>query len=63
MNILDLIGNTPLQSIGNIYFKMEMFNPSGSIKDRTAKEMIMQLVGHFDDPQGFVSREPWPLCL
>lgn len=54
MNILDLIGNTPLQSIGNIYFKMEMFNPSGSIKDRTAKEMILQLVGHFDEPRGFV---------
>jgi len=54
MNILDLIGNTPLESIGNIYFKIESFNPSGSIKDRTAKEMIMQLVGHLDDPSGFV---------
>jgi cysteine synthase A len=53
MNILDLIGNTPLQSISNIYFKMEMYNPSGSIKDRTAKEMILQLIGHIDDPSGF----------
>lgn len=40
-NILDLIGNTPLMNIDNIYFKMEMMNPSGSIKDRIAKEMIV----------------------
>jgi len=53
INILDYIGNTPLMNIENIYFKVESFNPSGSIKDRTAKEMIMQLVGHFDDPSGF----------
>lgn len=40
MNILDLIGNTPLFNIDNIYIKLEMFNPSGSIKDRVVKEMI-----------------------
>jgi len=45
MNILDLIGNTPLMNIGNIYFKMEMQNPSGSIKDRIAKEMILPYIG------------------
>ena len=45
MNILDLIGNTPLMSIDDIYFKMEMFNPSGSIKDRVAKEMILPYIG------------------
>jgi len=43
--VLDLIGNTPLLSIGNIYFKMEMMNPSGSIKDRIAKEMILPYIG------------------
>lgn len=42
--ILDLIGNTPLMQIGNVYFKMEMLNPSGSIKDRIAKEMIGAIV-------------------
>lgn len=40
MNILDQIGNTTLLNIDNIYFKMEMQNPSGSIKDRIAKAMI-----------------------
>lgn len=45
MNILDLIGNTPLMSIDKIYFKMEMMNPSGSIKDRIAKEMILPYMG------------------
>jgi len=41
MNILNKIGNTPLMNIDNIYFKLEMFNPSGSIKDRVAKAMIL----------------------
>jgi len=40
MKILDLIGNTPLINIGNIYIKMELLNPSGSIKDRIAYEMM-----------------------
>ena len=44
MNILDSIGNTPLMSIDKIYFKMEMMNPSGSIKDRIAKEMLLPYV-------------------
>lgn len=44
MNILDNIGNTPLLQIDNIYFKMEMFNPTGSIKDRIAKAMILDFV-------------------
>lgn len=46
MNILDLIGNTPLLSIGKIYFKMEMMNPSGSIKDRIAKEMLLPYISY-----------------
>lgn len=49
---LDLIGNTPLvklnripQSLGikaNIYAKVELFNAGGSIKDRIAKNMILE---------------------
>lgn len=46
-NILDLIGNTPLISLKpttgyNIYAKAEFLNPGGSIKDRVAKNMIIQ---------------------
>ena len=47
-NILETIGSTPivkLNSIGselecNLYAKLEMFNPGGSVKDRTAFCMI-----------------------
>lgn len=46
-NVLDLIGNTPLislkQSTGcNIFGKAEFLNPGGSIKDRVAKNMVIQ---------------------
>jgi len=42
-NTLKLIGNTPIVKLPNenIYIKMEKFNPSGSIKDRTALGMIL----------------------
>lgn len=50
-NVLDLIGNTPLVELNNIknhydlpfnlYAKVERNNPSGSIKDRAAKEIIL----------------------
>jgi cystathionine beta-synthase len=48
IDILGLIGNTPLlplEKIGadlpaEIYAKLEMYNPSGSIKDRLALELI-----------------------
>ena len=42
-SILDLVGNTPIYRIGNtnIYAKLECFNPTGSIKDRVAKQMIL----------------------
>lgn len=40
MTILDLIGNTPLIKIENIYAKFEALNPSGSIKDRAVLQMI-----------------------
>jgi cysteine synthase len=47
-NILALIGSTPMVRINNLnpnkdvelYAKLEKFNPSGSIKDRTANYMI-----------------------
>jgi len=40
LNALGAIGNTPLVQMGNIYAKMENLNPSGSIKDRVALEII-----------------------
>jgi len=40
MGVLDTIGNTPLIRIENVYAKLEIVNPSGSIKDRVALEII-----------------------
>ncbi|MDE7161716.1 MAG: cysteine synthase A [Anaeroplasmataceae bacterium] len=42
-NILDCIGNTPLFHFNNtnIYAKLELFNPTGSVKDRAARQMIL----------------------
>ena len=46
-NIVELIGNTPMVKLKNekgladIYVKLEKFNPSGSIKDRAAYQMII----------------------
>jgi cysteine synthase A len=37
---LDCIGNTPIIKIGDVYAKLESVNPSGSIKDRVALEII-----------------------
>jgi cysteine synthase A len=39
-SLLAAIGNTPLIKIGNVYAKLESVNPSGSIKDRVALEII-----------------------
>ncbi|MEA3458033.1 MAG: cysteine synthase family protein [Candidatus Thermoplasmatota archaeon] len=39
-DLLDSIGNTPLVKIENVYAKLEGINPSGSIKDRVALEII-----------------------
>lgn len=47
-NVLDLIGNTPVLKIGNVdagergdvFLKLEKYNPAGSIKDRAALGMI-----------------------
>ncbi|MDR2739139.1 MAG: PLP-dependent cysteine synthase family protein [Treponema sp.] len=50
MNILDLVGNTPLLALKKIsqdipgvslFAKAEFCNPSGSVKDRAAKAMIL----------------------
>jgi len=49
-NVLDAIGNTPLVRLNRItaglpceiYAKLEFSNPTGSIKDRTAKHMILK---------------------
>lgn len=50
MNILETIGNTPLilleqiskESGANIYVKLEMFNPGGSVKDRASYAYLKQ---------------------
>lgn len=47
-SVLELIGNTPIvklnkipdQNGGNVYIKLESFNPGGSVKDRAALNMI-----------------------
>ena len=39
-DVLATIGNTPLIKINNVYAKLESVNPSGSIKDRVALEII-----------------------
>jgi cysteine synthase len=47
-NITDLIGETPVvrlnklipENAADVYVKLEMFNPSGSVKDRAAYNMI-----------------------
>lgn len=46
-NVIDLIGNTPIVSLKQstglpIYAKAEFLNPGGSIKDRVAKNMVIQ---------------------
>ncbi|WP_062047672.1 cysteine synthase A [Bacillus sp. JCM 19034] len=49
-NVAELIGKTPLVRLNRItdpngaavYLKMEMLNPSGSVKDRAAYQMIIQ---------------------
>ena len=41
MSMLNTIGNTPLKQIGGIWCKLEMANPTGSIKDRIAHQMIL----------------------
>lgn len=47
-NILNMIGNTPMVNLynigkGNIYIKLEKYNPAGSIKDRAVYYMVENL--------------------
>ena len=39
-SVLEAIGNTPLLNILGVYAKLESLNPSGSVKDRAALEII-----------------------
>ena len=39
--LISAIGHTPLVKIGNLYAKIEAFNPGGSSKDRAALAMIL----------------------
>ena len=57
MSILNNIGNTPLVEIGKIwkskndvriFAKVEGMNPGGSIKDRIAREMILNAIAKGD---------------
>jgi len=43
-NLTELIGNTPLLKINGIYAKAEYLNPSGSVKDRAAKNMLLEAI-------------------
>ncbi len=53
-SVLEMVGNTPILKLqgftrenglhANIYGKVEFFNPTGSIKDRIAKAMILQAI-------------------
>ena len=60
-NMLDLIGNTPLKRMdaickgldANILAKLEHLNPSGSLKDRIAKEMIEEAEKLGDLKEGY----------
>ena len=48
-HITDLIGDTPVVQLSrmvtdqhaDVFVKLEMFNPSGSVKDRAAYQMIV----------------------
>jgi cysteine synthase len=53
-DILNLIGNTPMFKIEDIYVKAEYFNPSGSIKDRIALQMIKDALDKNKDIKGFI---------
>ena len=52
--ILKKIGNTPLFNVSDIFVKAEYFNPSGSIKDRIAFQMIKDALKKNKNIKGFV---------
>ena len=53
-NVLGSIGNTPMFKIEDIYVKAEYFNPSGSIKDRIALQMVKDALDRNKNIRGFV---------
>ncbi len=62
-NILDLIGNTPMLSLKkttglNIFAKAEFLNPGGSIKDRVAKNMLLDAINTGKLKPGMTIVEP-----
>ncbi|MCI5773969.1 MAG: cysteine synthase A [Erysipelotrichaceae bacterium] len=67
-NILETVGNTPIvrcQKLAekyhlssHIYAKIEAFNPGGSVKDRVAKNMILQAMKEGKIQQDTVLIEP-----
>lgn len=64
--IIDTIGNTPLVKIGGfdeghraqIYAKLEFFNPGGSVKDRIAKNMLLEMEKRGELKEGDTIVEP-----
>ena len=42
--LTELIGHTPIVKFHDVFVKLEMYNPSGSIKDRPAKFIIQKLL-------------------
>ncbi|ALC82059.1 MULTISPECIES: cysteine synthase A [Bacillus] len=65
-NIADLIGNTPLirlnklqpENAAEVYIKLEAFNPSKSVKDRAAYNMIIEAEKNGDLKPGATIIEP-----
>src|SRR6185295_1427458 len=66
MDVLDLVGNTPMAEIKRInpnprvklYVKLEGNNPGGSVKDRPAKSMIMKAIERGELKPGMKLIEP-----
>ena len=62
-SLLDLVGNTPLleitQSVNKdvtVYAKLEWYNPSGSVKDRAARAIILSALDILPDtPDGILT--------
>jgi cysteine synthase A len=42
--IFDLVGNTPMIKMDNIFCKCECFNPTGSVKDRVIKAILSEFL-------------------
>lgn len=64
-NVLETIGKTPLVKLNslsyddvNIYGKLEYFNPSGSVKDRAAYNMILEALSSGEIDNEAVIIEP-----